>query len=399
MEHKKEFRSRILVIDDQPNNLKLVSSLLKKKYEVFLSMDGDIGLEIAKEKKPDLILLDIMMPGINGFDVCKKLKEDSVTSEIPVIFLTAKNEDDDIQRAFDLGGVDYIIKPIRSVELYARINTHLLIYHQQRDLKKLNSEINALNLGLEEKVQIRTNKLNLTLSNLQKRNDALYQFSSIISHNLRGPVASILGLSEILNIKETDSSNKEEIFKHVIGLTKNLDSIVRDLTKIMEVRDQNNLELTKVNLREVITSVQNRYKNECELNEVEFVFKCDDNLREVFTEVSYVENVLSLLVSNAINYKKSVADAFVIVKTEKQDDGFYISVEDNGLGIKSDNLKEVFEPYKRFNVDKNGKGLGLYFAKMQVESLGGTIEVVSEIGKGTKFTIMIPQENTLVSGN
>ncbi|MDH5382684.1 MAG: hybrid sensor histidine kinase/response regulator [Cyclobacteriaceae bacterium] len=399
MEHKKEFRSRILVIDDQPNNLKLVSSLLKKKYEVFLSMDGNIGLEIAKEKKPDLILLDIMMPGINGFDVCKKLKEDSVTSEIPVIFLTAKNEDDDIQRAFDLGGVDYIIKPIRSVELYARINTHLLIYHQQRDLKKLNSEINALNLGLEEKVQIRTNKLNFTLSNLQKRNDALYQFSSIISHNLRGPVASILGLSEILNIEETDSSNKEEIFKHVVGLTKNLDSIVRDLTKIMEVRDQNNLELTKVDLREVITSVQNRYKNECESNGVEFLFKCDDNLKEVFTEVSYIENVLSLLVSNAINYKKSEADAFVIVKTEKQDDSFYISVEDNGLGINSDNLKEVFEPYKRFNVDKNGKGLGLYFAKMQVESLGGTIDVVSETGKGTKFTIMIPQENAIVSGN
>jgi len=388
-----------LVIDDQPNNLKLVSSLLKKKYEVFLSMDGNIGLEIAKEKKPDLILLDIMMPGINGFDVCKKLKEDSVTSEIPVIFLTAKNEDDDIQRAFDLGGVDYIIKPIRSVELYARINTHLLIYHQQRDLKKLNSEINALNLGLEEKVQIRTNKLNFTLSNLQKRNDALYQFSSIISHNLRGPVASILGLSEILNIEETDSSNKEEIFKHVVGLTKNLDSIVRDLTKIMEVRDQNNLELTKVDLREVITSVQNRYKNECESNGVEFLFKCDDNLKEVFTEVSYIENVLSLLVSNAINYKKSEADAFVIVKTEKQDDSFYISVEDNGLGINSDNLKEVFEPYKRFNVDKNGKGLGLYFAKMQVESLGGTIDVVSETGKGTKFTIMIPQENAIVSGN
>jgi len=119
-------KNLILVVDDNQENLKVISNFLKEmNYKIALALDGDSALQIVRENKIDLILLDIMMPGMDGFEVCKILKEKSETKDIPIIFLTARTESDDIIRGFQLGGVDYITKPFNREELYARVNSHM----------------------------------------------------------------------------------------------------------------------------------------------------------------------------------------------------------------------------------------------------------------------------------
>ena len=135
----------ILIIDDNPENIKVLGSLLTSKdYEVGASADGLRGLEFVNNVKPDLILLDVMMPGMNGFDVCIKLKENSESKNIPIIFLTAKTSEEDIVKGFNLGGADYVTKPFNSAELLSRVNTHLVLQNTINELELALSKVKTL---------------------------------------------------------------------------------------------------------------------------------------------------------------------------------------------------------------------------------------------------------------
>ncbi len=147
-QHKKDL---VLVVDDQPNNLKILSSVINKKYSLSAAPNGTSALQILEKIKPDLILMDIMMPGMNGFEVCERIKENHNTKEIPVIFLTAKTEIEDIIRGFELGAVDFIFKPFVPKEILARIENHLnfsrakkIISFQEKEIAELKNEIQVL---------------------------------------------------------------------------------------------------------------------------------------------------------------------------------------------------------------------------------------------------------------
>ncbi len=126
----------ILIVDDTDTNIDVLSSLLDEKYEIMAALDGEFALEIANDDTPDLILLDIMMPDMDGYEVCARLKENPKTKDVPVIFITAKEDEESIERAYDVGGVDYVIKPFRSKELLARVETHLKTQKLIEDLKR-----------------------------------------------------------------------------------------------------------------------------------------------------------------------------------------------------------------------------------------------------------------------
>jgi PAS domain S-box-containing protein len=166
----------ILAVDDTPASLTLLSNILGDAgYRVRLASDGELALRSAKARRPALILLDIKMPGIDGFEVCKRLKEDEKTSSIPIIFLSALDAKDDKAKAFSIGGQDYINKPIHAAELIARINTHLALWHAQLDLEERNAELKAARDTLEERVKERSAELEQTNQRLRQQIDAHLQ--------------------------------------------------------------------------------------------------------------------------------------------------------------------------------------------------------------------------------
>jgi two-component system, sensor histidine kinase and response regulator len=189
-------QGNIIVVDDQPANLKLMEDMLRQQgYGVRSFPRGRMALTAASEQPPDLILLDINMPEMNGFEVCERLKADQKLAFIPVIFLSALNETDDKVRAFRAGGVDYITKPFQFEEVQARVETHLSLYFHTHHL--------------EELVQDRTRELAETQGRLKVLDRAKSDFLQLISHEFRTPLNGLFGIGEIL-LEEMNSSGEED---------------------------------------------------------------------------------------------------------------------------------------------------------------------------------------------
>ena len=138
--NNKKAKDLILVVDDQPNNLKLIANVLGQEYSLSIANSGINALKMLENGVPDLILLDVMMPEMDGFEVCKKIKENENTKNIPIIFLTAKSDIDDIVKGFDYGAVDYITKPFNLIEMKVRIKNHLSLYHAKQEIEQINME-------------------------------------------------------------------------------------------------------------------------------------------------------------------------------------------------------------------------------------------------------------------
>ena len=188
----------ILVVDDQPINLKVIASVLSADYSLSIANNGINALKMLEKGLPDLILLDIMMPEMDGYEVCKRVKENEKTKDIPIIFLTAKTDINDIIKGFDVGAVDYITKPFNPTEMKVRVVNHLNLYHAKKEIERMYQKLLMSQEALEN--------ANKQLEQTNKEKD---KFFSIIAHDLKSPFNGIIGLSEMLRddarILDTDS--------------------------------------------------------------------------------------------------------------------------------------------------------------------------------------------------
>ncbi len=283
------------------------------------------------------------------------------------------------------------------VGLLLLISFALMLYRNYRYKKKINvklsaqnEEIKTLNEQLEEQVKKRTAQLQKTLENLEKRNRDLDQFSHVISHNLRGPVANILGLGKVINLKNFSDPINIEVFDRLLKATENLDAIVKDLSIILQVQDNQSVPKETVEINSIIDSVKNSLRSEIENSKAEF--SIENKKQEVQLVKPYFESITYNLISNAIKYRAPQRPPRVRIESFVKNNYFEFKISDNGKGIHDNDLEKIFQPYKRLTFDGDGKGLGLYMVKTQVETMGGTIEVVSEEGKGSSFFVRIPQD-------
>lgn len=269
------------------------------------------------------------------------------------------------------------------------------IENQNINLQMLNEEIiqqkeeiETFNNHLEDLVENRTNELGIAMDNLLKQNQDLQQFSYIISHNLRSPVARILGLVNILDKQAIQNTPNESIINHIVSTVDNLDTVIKDLTQILAIR--NNLDKTKemINLEEVIHIVKNHLEDDIKRTntalDVNFL-----EVPEILSIKSYVQSILYNLISNAIKYHSYQRSPHISIKTNFVSKYVCLSVQDNGIGMDLKNMDtyKIFGLYQRMNTIVEGKGLGLYLVKTQIESLGGKIEVESKLGEGSTFKV------------
>jgi len=275
-------------------------------------------------------------------------------------------------------------------DLLAEQNKEALKQRKMIEAQKMRAEV--LVRSLESEVNRQTYRLQNMLDDMTKQNEDLKQFSYIISHNIRSPVAHLLGLVSIFNRENMNDPFNQEVLKFLDSSAKSLDTVIRDLTKMIAIRNNLNKEKEKIDINELIALEENLLQDEIigasAIITEELV---PDN--QVFTIKSYAQSIIHNLLSNAIKYKASRRQLEITIKTQISQQFLCISIQDNGLGIElNENTREkLFGLYQRMHDHVEGKGLGLYMVKTQIEALGGRIEVESELNKGSIFRIYLPR--------
>ncbi len=372
----------VLVVDDNPNNLQLISSVLNPYYQLLLANNGESAIKTAEVKFPDLILLDIMMPGKNGYDVCKILKENEKTKEIPIIFLTAKAEEEDIALAYEVGGVDYITKPFKAKEMLARIKTQI-------ELKDIN-----------ERLQIQNDELKVLVANRDK-------FFSIIAHNLRSPFNALLNVSQML-IEEKDAIGAQEkdiMIENIYNGSETAFTLVEDL--ILWVRLQTGLIPFNPELFSLGNALDNiiiSYEKYYESKQISVHTNYEDFNQQVFFDKDAFEQVIGNLLSNAVKFSNE--GGAIQIGFKQKENKLYIYVKDNGVGIPQKIQSKLFKIEEntsaRGTKNEKGSGLGLIICKELVELNYGEFGFESSEQSGTTFYILlnyVPFNNILSASN
>jgi len=285
----------ILVVDDQPANLKVISGVLSGKYALSVANSGERALKILEVLQPGLILLDVMMPGMDGFEVCRILKSNEKTREIPVIFLTAKTETEDIVKGFEIGAVDYIFKPFNAREINVRIQNHLNLSNAKRKISEQNSAL--------EKMQSELEKTNEALQKTIAQKD---KFFSIIAHDLKTPFNGLLGLLQILteNDNAVSAKSRDEMIATLYQSTKNVYSLIENLLEWSQTQRKSvNFHPQVVTPFAIISEVKSLLEAKINLKNIELKIDVDSQL-QVEADKMMLSTVFRNLISNAMKHQE-----------------------------------------------------------------------------------------------
>lgn len=387
--------SSVLIVDDNPRNLQLISSLLKNQgYKLYITNSGENALKFLETTLPDLILLDVMMPGMSGYELCRLLKKQERLRNIPVIFLTAKTELEDIIEGFDSGAVDYISKPFRSQEVIARISTHLQLKLTQRMLANKNEQLEELNHQLvNSKIIIEEDAKNLARLNSEKD-----KFFSIIAHDLRGPLASMNGISELILNKIGKVSSKDlkelallltESSNQVFGLLENLLDWSRVQMNVTTYHPE------FLPLHSLASSALQVLSNDFMRKNLKVTNNISENII-AFADQNMLKTIIRNLTSNAMKFTPS-GGKIDLNAVMVAPDSLQITITDTGIGMSSLILGKLFkldEKISRTGTDgEPSSGIGLLLVKDLVEKHQGQITAISEVQKGSTFTVILPNQH------
>jgi signal transduction histidine kinase len=365
--------SDILVVDDTPANLQVLSRMLKERgYNVRPAPGGEIALAAAKQLPPDLVLLDINMPGLNGYEVCAQLKRDERMRDVPVIFISALNETLDKVMAFGMGGVDYITKPFQFEEVEARVAVHLKLRRLQLDLESRNRELHQTNLELRRLQELRDN------------------LTHMIVHDLRSPLTGVvvafdvLGYEAHLLSKQTQGTLRTA--NKALGDVISMINAVLDVTKIEAGELRPNL--TTCDLVAIVREAA--AKLELLRGDRSVDLECPIESLPIRIDRDLISRVVQNLVGNALKFTGKTGS--IRLRIEPLPQRVRVSVIDDGPGIPQEHHTRIFEKFGQVDSDRPrvGTGLGLTFCRLAVQAHSGSIGVESEPGKGSVFWFELP---------
>jgi len=432
------FSPLVMVVDDNPRNLQVLGSLLKENnYRVAVARDGKQVLEYLKTRQPDLILLDVMMPGINGFEVCKTIKKNPKTKEIPVLFITALAATDNKLEGFKAGGEDYITKPFLKEEVLARVNVFIDQQKNKKALVRSNAKLKDWTRTLEEEVRARTLKLQQMQSHIimQEKMASIGQLAAGIAHELNNPINFIytnfvtlqnnfIGFKKVIHSYQHLAEKSKEIQTHAelietIREQENemhMDFVLKDLDTLFEetregfkrssyiinsMRDFSRADHTQdfaifdVNkgIQDTLAIARNEYKYHCEIDiefgQLEPIECIPQQLNQVFLNI--IVNAAQAIKSQDPNDK-----GLIRIQTIMKEDKIYCTISDNGCGIPDKIKKRIFEPFFTTKEVGQGTGLGLSIAyDIIVNKHNGTLTAEKNTPKGTRFIICLPCKKDL----
>ncbi|WP_321777534.1 hybrid sensor histidine kinase/response regulator [Sulfurimonas sp.] len=356
-------KQSILIVDDAKENVDVLVQLLKE-YDLITTLNGKTALNILQEEDIDLILLDIMMPEMDGFEVCSIIKKDKKNSHIPIIFLSALNKDEDIQKGFELGAVDYVTKPFNPSELLSRAHTHLKIRCYEKDLeKKVTQEISK-------------NALKQQIIHQQSKQAALGELLMHIAHQWKQPLAALgsINLLHQTKLEKEIEISKEELLKN----TKKSADLISFMSETVDTFK----DFYTPSFEDKSFSLTNAVNEVIAISDATFEY---DNIKvtlhsyeteETFANENEFTQVIFSIFNNAKNIFKlrNIQNPTIIIEIENKK----LTISDNGEGIDVRIINDIFQP---FVSTTNGTGVGLYIAKEIIDKNGGVISVKnSDIG-------------------
>ena len=414
----------ILIVDDVPSNLQLLSNLLSEQgYKVYKVLDGTLALRSVNLKPPDLILLDIMMPGMDGYEVCSRLKADRQTQDIPIIFLSARDDELGKVKAFSVGGVDYITKPFQVNEVLARVKHQIQIRQLQRQLQQQNlqlqqevsdrltaqTQLENLNQQLEIQVEQRTAELkkrNEQLLDLQGRleealtheqslNTLKSQLIATVSHEFNTPLATIQLICEMQkNLIPAQYQLESDRYQQII--TENINRIMQvvDDTKLLAQGESGQIQcsFTMMNLASFCQNFVQNWQPPNSSYDRSFVDQTQEPL-QVLADPMLLHQLLKNLTMNALRY--SPQGGKIQITVGQTSEGAIVQVQDEGIGIPEAEQTQIFDRfYRASNADSvpgtPGAGLGLAVVKHIADLHQGKITIESVLGQGTCITLHLP---------
>jgi two-component system, sensor histidine kinase and response regulator len=368
---------KILVVDDNLTNLDvLLRTLSEGGYDISVATDGEMALKVVTVSSPDLILLDVMMPGIDGFETCARLKSNPATKNIPVIFLSAKTDTADIVKGFQSGGVDYITKPFNKDEVLVRVSTQLQLRDKTKKLQKAKNEIKQY---AEE---------------LERSNENLQVFASVASHDLKAPLRKIRILADILADKYEGISAGEgkKYLARICTVTDQLNQLIDSVLEFSKLEKTPKV-FSYCDLESVVRKVVRDLEVQIDETRGEIVV---GDLPRVEGEPLLLYQLFQNMISNAIKYHQDGVAPVVHLassycgKTKR----WQIEVSDNGIGIDEKYFDKIFKPFERLHGsgDFEGVGIGLATCHKIVQRLNGDITVRNNVEGGTTFSIGLPEK-------
>jgi len=357
-------RGTILVVDDNPTNIELLLVYLhENEYRILVTRDGENAIKRAINVQPDLILLDIMMPGMDGFECCKRLKNDPSTKNIPIIFMTALSDIQTKLKGFELGAIDYITKPFQRAEVSARIATHLTIQHQKKKLAELNASKD--------------------------------RFFSIVSHDMKGAFGSLMTFTQYIT-RSFDDWSREELKGLIIEMCTSAEKNYKLLENFLE---WSRIQMGAIPFRPkrtlleyvIVQAIQLYQEHALSKNiTIHYDFFGEHH---VIADSEMLATIFRNLISNAVKFTPK--GGTITISTNDLDDQIEVLVEDSGSGMNQKTVEQLFLLNKKHQTQgtagEKGTGLGLLLCKELVEKQEGKLNVNSIEGKGTTFQILFPK--------
>lgn len=351
----------ILIVDDTPDNLRLLSAMLTRRgLIVRKALSGPRAIASVQADPPDLILLDIKMPDMSGYEVCQQLKADPDTQTVPIIFISALDDANDKVKAFAAGGVDYVTKPFQEAEVLARIENQLRLRRLQAQLESQNAELARSNRELE-------------------------QFAHIVSHDLQQPLQSITGFAKLISIKHGSAldTDTQDYLNSILNAGQRMQYLIQDLLSYAQA-GQAGPAHTDVDCNTILEQVQNNLRGAIAEKSVDILYPslpvvsgCEFQLVQLFQN----------LISNAIKFTRPDVSPWVKVSAQRQADRWLIGIHDNGIGMPQIHIDRIFEAFQRLHDPQKypGTGIGLATCKKIINNHQGQIWVESQLNVGTSF--------------
>ena len=385
----------ILIVDDQPNNLQVLSDTLSAaNLQVAVALNGEGALEQIQHLQPDLILLDVMMPGIDGFETCRRILAIPAMREVPILFMTALSDVDYKTQGFEAGAVDYITKPFQQAEVFARIQVHL--------------KLHSMNQLLEEKNQ----QLQLAKDKADHANRVKSEFLANMSHELRTPLNGVMGYAQGLQMSKNLDSREQGWVDSIYMCGSHLLTLIDDVLDISKIEAEK-LELLPhpIYLEHFLQQLVAMFELRAEEDELHFAVELCDNLpTALYADEKRLRQVLINLLGNAFKFtseggvtlrvqhispkktRESIPAQEAKSKLSCSLGKLRFEIEDTGIGIAPENQNKIFEPFEQTPASKQssqGTGLGLSISSKILELMGSQIKLHSEINRGSLFSFEI----------